>query len=151
MNMVKEGIQTRRRKQRNINGNLPTKFKQNKHTNSTIPVKEGKPCTSESNLNHGLITPEEYTTRQGNYKYSDLYPQHLHLVSHTYPSAFEQHQRFSSQQQLEMTTNGFDAELCARELVTSPLSSTDSSATNNIKNGEEQHLNVSTTANSNRP
>ncbi|CAF1571487.1 unnamed protein product, partial [Adineta steineri] len=38
-------------------------------------------------------------------------------------SAFEQHQRFSSQQQqqqLEITTNGFDAELYAREIITSP-------------------------------
>jgi hypothetical protein len=108
MNMVKEGIQTRRRKQKSTNGNLPSKPK---HKNPNIPIKEAKPCTSESNVNHGLTAiPEGYMTRQGNYPYGELYPQHLHLI----------HQRFPSQQQMEIQTNDFDAELCAREIVTSP-------------------------------
>jgi len=125
--MVKEGIQTRRRKQKINNGNSTPKSKHNKTS--------GKSCTSESNHNHDLIPKtEEYITRQGNYQYGELYPQHVHLVHHS----FDQHQRFSSQQQLEMTTNGFDAELCAREIVTSP-----------INNNEEQHLNVIKTVNSN--
>jgi len=127
--MVKEGIQTRRRKQKINNGNSTPKTKHNKTS--------GKSCTSESNHNHDLITKtEEYIPRQGNYQYGELYPPHVHLVHHP----FEQHQRFSSQQQLEMTTNGFDAELCAREMLTSP-----------IHNNDEQHLNVIKTVNSNQP
>ncbi len=132
MNMVKEGIQTRRRKQKNTNGNSNPKSKHNKTSS-----KESKSCTSDSNHNHGLITKgEEYIQRQGNYPYGTIYPQHVHLVHHP----FELHQRFPSQQQLEMTANGFDAELCAREIVTSP-----------INNSEEQHLNVIKTVNSNQP
>jgi hypothetical protein len=38
-----------------------------------------------------------------------------------------------------MTPVVFDAELCAREIVASPLSSTGSSITNNVANGEEHH------------
>jgi len=127
MNMIKEGIQTRRRKQKNANGNSTPKSKHNKTSIKSSP--------SESNHNHGLMTKtEEYIPRQGNYQYGELYPQHVHLVHHP----FDQQQRFSSQQQLEMTANGFDAELCAREIVTSPR---------NIN--AEQHLNVIKTINSN--
>jgi hypothetical protein len=109
MNMVKEGIQTRRRKQKMANnGSSPSK---SKHKNQLSPTKESKSCTSESNMNHGSTAiPDEYLARQGNYPYGELYPQHLHLVQ----------QRFPSQQQMEMTTSDFDAELCAREIVTSP-------------------------------
>ncbi|CAF0902292.1 unnamed protein product [Adineta steineri] len=157
LNMVKEGIQTRRRKQRNTNGNSIIKSKQNKHINTFTSVNDTKTLVSELNLKHNLTkTSDEYNTRQDNYQCGDLYPSHLHLVHHTYPSAFEQHQRFSSQQQqqqqLEITTNGFDAELYAREIITSPHSSTGSSAiNNNNNNNEEQHLNVISTANSNQP
>jgi hypothetical protein len=129
MNMVKEGIQTRRRKQKNSPGNSIAKSKHNKTS-----MKSG---TSDTNHNHGLITKtEEYVPRPGNYQYGEMYPPHVHLVHHS----FEQHQRYSSQQQLEMTTNGFDAELCAREILTSP-----------IHNNDEQHLNVIKTVNSNQP
>jgi hypothetical protein len=38
-----------------------------------------------------------------------------------------------------MTPVAFDAELCAREIVASPLSSTGSSITNNAANGDEHH------------
>ena len=41
-----------------------------------------------------------------------------------------------------MTSAVFDAELCAREIVASPLSSTNSSITNNAANGEEHHSTV---------
>jgi hypothetical protein len=41
-----------------------------------------------------------------------------------------------------MTSVVFDAELCAREIVASPLSSTDSSITNNAVNGDEHHSTV---------
>ncbi|CAF2770420.1 unnamed protein product [Rotaria sp. Silwood2] len=142
MNMVKEGIQTRRRKPKNNNGNITSKSKSNKHTILTAPIKDAKACTSELNLNHGLkTTQDEYITRQGNYQYTDLYPQHVHLLHHTYPPSFEQHQRFVSQQQLDMTTNNFvDPESCARKIVTSPLLSTNSSTINNMTNNEVQHV-----------
>jgi hypothetical protein len=129
MNMVKEGIQTRRRKQKNSAGNSIPKSKHNKTS--------VKSSASESNHHHTSMTKdEEFLPRQGNYQYSELYPPpHVHLVHHHHP--YEQHQRFSS---LEMAANGFDAELCARGIVTSP-----------INHNEEQHLNVIKSVNSNQP
>ena len=69
MNMVKPGIQTRRRKPKSSNGtnsNNSAKSKHNKHlTNSNSVssgnttsglVKEHLPCTSESNLDYNLGT-----------------------------------------------------------------------------------------------
>lgn len=41
-----------------------------------------------------------------------------------------------------MTSVVFDAELCAREIVASPLSSTGSSIANNTTNGEEDHSTI---------
>ena len=129
MTMVKEGIQTRRRKQKSNSGNPIAK---SKHMKS---IKSGP---TDANHNHGLIPKaEEYVSRSGNYPYGDLYAPQVHLVHH--PS-FEQHQRYSSQQQLDMATNGIDPELCAREILTSP-----------IHNNDEQHLNIIKTVNSNQP
>ncbi|CAF1195917.1 unnamed protein product [Rotaria sp. Silwood1] len=152
MNMVKEGIQTRRRKPKNNNGNLTVKSRPTKHTILTAPVKEAKECTSQTNLNHGLkTTQEEYMTRQGNYQYNELYPQHLHLLHNTYPPSFEQHQRYLSQQQIDMATNGFvDTESCSRKIVSSPILSTNSSTINNMTNNEVQHVNVNATPNNNQ-
>ncbi|CAF4703796.1 unnamed protein product, partial [Rotaria magnacalcarata] len=59
MNMVKEGIQTRRRKQKSTNGAPSSKSKHNKHSNLTAPIKDAKACTSESNGNHGQKTTQE--------------------------------------------------------------------------------------------
>ncbi|CAF2131451.1 unnamed protein product [Rotaria magnacalcarata] len=151
MNMVKEGIQTRRRKQKSTNGTPSSKSKHNKHSNLTAPIKDAKACTSESNGNHGQkTTQEEYMTRPGTYQYDDLYPQHMHLLHHPYPSAYDQHQRFHSQPQLEMTTNGFDIESCARKMVTSPIVTTGSSTINTMTNNEVQHVNVNTNTNNNQ-
>ena len=109
--------------------------------------------------------------RQGNYHHhdyngvrNDLYPQHLHshLVQHRhhpYGTAVDHqqqhHQRFSSQQPTvvqyhqqqqssssDMTPVAFDAELCAREIVSSPRSSTGSSTVNNAANNEDHHSSV---------
>ncbi|UJR09548.1 hypothetical protein I4U23_013784 [Adineta vaga] len=147
LNMVKEGIQTRRRKQKSSNGIPTPKIKYNKTGNPMASIKETKGCTSEighlhHNLQKGLV---DYNSRPGDYQYDEL-----HSIHHTYPSAFEQHQRYSSSHQLEMTTNGFDAELYAREIVTSPHSPTGSSTINTMKNTDEQHLNVMTSANNNQ-
>jgi hypothetical protein len=145
MNMIKEGIQTRRRKQKSTNGNPNPKSKHNKQVNiSTMSIKDSKPCLSKPTHDYNL-TPvhEEYLGRQGNYQYGNLYSQHLH--HHPYTQAFEQHQRLS-----EITTNNFDNELCTREIVTSPLSSAGSSTANNMINGEEQHLNIIKTVNNDR-
>ncbi len=129
MTMVKEGIQTRRRKQKSNSGNPIAKSKQMKTS-----IKSG---STDTNHNHGLIPKaEEYASRSGNYPYGELYGPQVHLVHHP----FEQHQRFSSQQQLEMAANGIDPELCAREILTSP-----------IHNNDEQHLNIIKTVNSNQP
>ncbi len=98
---------------------------------------------------------------------NELFPQHSHSHlshhrHHPYATVLEQHHRFTSQQptvvqyhqqqqqqqppqqqqQTDMTSIGFDAELCAREIVTSPLSSTGSSITNNAANGEEHHSTI---------
>lgn len=112
MTMVKQVIQPRRRKQKTTNGNPPTKPKQTKISNK-IETKQ-----------------EDYMPRQENYPtYGDIYPPHVHLVHH---HPFDQHQRYTSQQQhLELTVNGFDAELCARTIITSPRNT-----------DEQQHLNV---------
>lgn len=149
MNMVKEGIQTRRRKQKTANGTLSAKTKVTKHTNLTPTVKKAEPCTSESNINHNIKTnSEEYLTRQGSFPYDDMYPSHMHLIHHTYPSTFEPQQRFHSQQHLEMSANGFDIETCGRKLVTSPLLTSGTSA---INNNDVQHVNVITATSDNQP
>jgi hypothetical protein len=143
--MIKEGIQTRRRKQKSVNGISTPKAKYNKPGTLT---KDAKECTSDSGLRHDLAKPpEDYDMRHETYSYGDL-----RLVHHSYPSAFEHHPRFSSHQQhqLEMTTNGFDAELYARAIVTSPHALTDSLAANNsMKNSDEQHLSMMTSASNN--
>ena len=149
--MVKEGIQTRRRKQKNCNGNLTSKSKYYKHTNVTIPEKEIKACTSEQNQNYIITTTQEEYLPQENYQCEDFYPQHMCLLHHTHSSPFEQNQRFSSQQQLEMTTSDFDNESRARKIVASPLLSTDSSTMINITNNEIQHLNAISNTNNNQP
>ncbi|CAF0956015.1 unnamed protein product [Adineta ricciae] len=134
LNMVKEGIQTRRRKQKNSNTIVPPKSKYNKPVNQLAAMKEAK--TLELSRRH------EIPKSIDDYQYDDL-----HLVHHSYASAFEQHQRYSSAQQLDMTTNDFDAELYAREIVTSPHSPTGPMT---MKNNEEPHLDAMTSANNNQ-
>ncbi|CAF0776307.1 unnamed protein product [Rotaria sordida] len=164
MNMVKPGIQTRRRKPKSNNGNNSgvnpnSKSKHNKHITTTTSIKEPAPCASEPTLDYGLATT--HIGRQGTYHHeynsvrNELFPQHPHSHlghhrHHPYATTLEQHHRFSSQQptllqyqqqqqQSDMTSVVFDAELCAREIVSSPLSSTGSS---NVVNGEEHHSTV---------
>ena len=129
--MIKEGIQTRRRKQKNTNTLAPPKSKYNKQVNPLAAMKEAK--TLELSRRHDI--PKSID----DYQYGDL-----HLVHHSYASAFEQHQRYASAQQLDMATNDFDAELYAREIVTSPNSSTGPTT---MKNNEEQHLDAMTSTN----
>ena len=119
--MIKEGIQTRRRKQKNTNTLAPPKSKYNKQVNPLAAMKEAK--TLELSRRHDI--PKSID----DYQYGDL-----HLV----------HQRYASAQQLDMATNDFDAELYAREIVTSPNSSTGPTT---MKNNEEQHLDAMTSTN----
>lgn len=122
MNMVKEGIQTRRRKQKNTNGNPSAKSKHNK---LPPPAKEPQ----------GI--------------FGELYTQHAHLRHHTYQSPFDQQERFLSQQQMDMKTNGCDNESCTRKLITSTLLNPVTSTINTMTNNEVQHVNVMTTNNNN--
>ncbi|CAF4531990.1 unnamed protein product, partial [Rotaria magnacalcarata] len=171
LNMVKPGIQTRRRKPKSTNGsssgaNQNSKSKHNnKHINTTSSMKDPAPCASEPSLDYGLTTT--HLGRPGTYPHdynsvrNELFSQHphSHLGHHRHnPYATEleqQHHRFSSQQsnvvqyqqhqqqqQSDMSSVVFDAELCAREIVSSPLSSTGSSITNHVANGEEHHSTV---------
>ncbi|CAF1235723.1 unnamed protein product [Adineta ricciae] len=173
LNMVKPGIQTRRRKQKSCSGNgssgnSNSKSKSNKHGITSTSGKEPAACASEPSLDYNLTAA--HLGRPGNYHHeynsirSDLFPSHLqsHLNQHRhhpYSAAPDQHHRFSSQQpnvvqyhhqqaqqqqqqQSDMTPVVFDAELCARELVASPLSSTGSSITNNVTNGDEHHSTI---------
>lgn len=124
MNMVKEGIQTRRRKQNPTSKNPITKGKQTKTTMKSTNIET-------------LAKPDEYhLSRSGNYPYGDLYSSHIHLIPHTY----DQTVRFPSQHQIEMTSNNFDAELCAREII---------STARGDNQEEQQHLHVIKTVNSN--
>ncbi|UJR36570.1 hypothetical protein I4U23_029289 [Adineta vaga] len=144
LNMVKPGIQTRRRKQKSSSGNgsgsnSNSKSKHNKHGMTSASGKEPAPCASEPTIDYGLTTA--HLGRQGNYHHeynsirNDLFPSHhqSHLNQHRhhpYATTLEQHHRFSSQQptvvqyhhqqaqqQSDMTPVVFDAELCAREIV----------------------------------
>jgi hypothetical protein len=59
MNMVKPGIQTRRRKPKNTNGNGSgtnpnSKSKHNKHVPTTTSIKEPAACASEPQIDYGL-------------------------------------------------------------------------------------------------
>lgn len=60
MNMVKPGIQTRRRKPKSNNGNNSganpnSKSKHNnKHSSTTTSIKDPAPCASEPTLDYGL-------------------------------------------------------------------------------------------------
>lgn len=162
LNMVKPGIQTRRRKPKNSNsngsnGNPNAKSKHNKHGSTTLG-KEPAPCASEPNLDYGLAATHIGRQVAFHHDYNsvrtDLFPSHHHSHlnphrHHPYAAALEQHHRFSSQsstvvqynqpQPSDMTSVVFDAELCAREIVASPLSSTGSSITNNAANSDEHH------------
>lgn len=162
LNMVKPGIQTRRRKPKTsngngTNGNPNSKSKHNKHGSNALG-KEPAPCASEPNLDYGLATTHIGRQTAFHHDYNsvrtDLFPSHHHSHlnphrHHPYAAALEQHHhRFSSQQSTvvqyqptpsDMTSVVFDAELCARELVASPLSSTGSSITNNAANSDEHH------------
>jgi hypothetical protein len=73
MNMVKPGIQTRRRKPKssnNNNGSTSTKSKHSKHNATTTTtsintglIKEHNPCASESNIDYNLTT-RKYSERK---------------------------------------------------------------------------------------
>lgn len=59
MNMVKPGIQTRRRKPKNNNGsgsgaNSNSKSKHTKHVSATTSIKDPAPCASEPTHDYGL-------------------------------------------------------------------------------------------------
>jgi Zn ribbon nucleic-acid-binding protein len=65
MNMVKPGIQTRRRKPKNNNGNGSggnpnAKSKHNKHLTTSTSIKEPAPCASEPTVDYGLTATRTY-------------------------------------------------------------------------------------------
>jgi hypothetical protein len=65
MNMVKPGIQTRRRKPKSNNGNGSggnpnSKSKHNKHGSTTTSGKEPAPCASEPTLDYGLTATRKH-------------------------------------------------------------------------------------------
>ena len=72
MNMVKPGIQTRRRKPKSNNGNGSggnpnSKSKHNnKHGTTPILGKEPAPCASEPTLDYGLTASRKYEFEQNN-------------------------------------------------------------------------------------
>lgn len=129
MNMVKEGIQTRRRKQKSAATNPIPKVKQSKTTMKSTNIETH-------------AKPDNYLSRSATYPYGDLYSSHIHLIPHTYDPSV----RFPSQQQIEMTSNNFDAELCAREIVSTTR---DNQREEEDDDDEQQHLHVIKTVNSN--
>ena len=126
MNMVKEGIQTRRRKQKSSANNSIVKTKHPKTSMKTS-------TSSESNPHHSMLTkPEDYLPRQSIPSYGEIYPSHLHVVHHP----FETTQHFPSHQQMDVSTN--PNTFHPRDLFTSSLTKSD-----------EEHLNLIKTIHSN--
>jgi hypothetical protein len=64
MNMVKPGIQTRRRKPKSngnsSGGNPNSKSKHNKHITTSTSGKEPAPCASEPTLDYGLTATRKH-------------------------------------------------------------------------------------------
>ena len=68
MNMVKPGIQTRRRKPKGNNGNGSganpnSKSKHNKNGTSATSVKEPVPCASEPTIEYDLTTSRKHSSK----------------------------------------------------------------------------------------
>lgn len=130
MNMVKEGIQTRRRKQKATGNNPIVKVK---HSKSSLKSS----TSSESHPHHSILTKtDDYLPRQVMSSYGKIYPSsssstssHVHVLHHP----FGTHQPFPSHPQMDLpTTNtNFNPDLHARELLPTSLSKPD-----------EQHLNL---------
>ena len=101
MNMIKEGIQTRRRKQKAAHGSV--KPRMNKQS--------AKDARSEMPLVHPtydqLSTREPCVERADDYPYGGFY------------APAQQHSRYSSQQPSIINSTDFDAERCARDIARS--------------------------------
>lgn len=121
--MVKEGIQTRRRKQKSTANNPIVK---SKHSKSSLK-------TSTSSDSHPMLSkPDDYHVRTSIPSYGEIYPSHLHVVHHP----FEATQHFPSHQQIDVGNN---SNFHPRELFATSLSKSD-----------EQHLNLMKTIHSNQ-
>ena len=143
MNMVKEGIQTRRRKQKLSNGNPKAKATKQSSTNSQS--KETKPCLAQPNPAYGsLKIRDDYLEVRGNHPYREFYTQGYPMTDRPCSSTMEQHQRFSTGPPHMISTTSFDPVLFARQ-ITHPQSA--SNIVNHMTNDEEQHLKVVRTTN----
>ena len=120
MNMVKEGIQTRRRRQKNSATPTASKFKSTKSATTTTTVVMAKPAQT---LIKDIKTPL-INNRESPYSYSELYPA-------TYPRLFT-----------NARPSSFDAEMLSQQLM--PNSSTNDLPTSN---DEHQRLKIVRTNN----
>lgn len=117
MNMVKEGIQTRRRKQKSTTNNAIVK---GKHSKGSLKSS----ASSESHPHHAVLTKtEDYLPRQGISTYGEIYPSsHVHVVHHP----FGTHQPFVTHSQMDLPTEtNFNPDLHARERLTTLLNKPD--------------------------
>ena len=143
MNMVKEGIQTRRRKQKMGNGS--SKAKTTKQSNTNTPSKETKQCLPQTTPNYDAMRIRgDYLEPRGNYSYREFHSQEFTNNDRPCSSALGQHQRFVTAQSPIISASAFEPELYARQIIPSQLASNISS---HLAHDEEQHLKVVRTSN----
>jgi hypothetical protein len=143
MNMVKEGIQTRRRKQKLSSG--APKAKATKQSNTNSQSKETKPCLTQPISAYGQIKiRDDYLEPRANHSYREFYPQGYPMTDRPCSSIMEQHQRFSTGPPHMISSASFDPILFARQITHAQSAS---NISNHMANDDEQHVKVVRTNN----